>query len=308
MFASPEPHPLPRAPEGAVPAGAAARPGAGRAAPAGPAPAVQPRAEGLARIGVVRGAGGRSRIARLGAGGSARCLVPRLPGGRIEAVLINSAGGLAGGDRFVWEAEAGADAALTVTTQAAERVYRSADGAPARVEARLALGPGARLDWLPQETILFDAGALERRLEAEMAEDARLTAVEPLVLGRAAMGETVRRAALADHRRIRRGGRLVFADCLRLEGAAEAVARGPATWGGNRAGAGLLHLAPDAETRLEPVRAALAALPEVEAGASAWDGILAARLLAPGGLALRRAVAAALACLRADPMPRPWTM
>ena len=267
--------------------------------------ALQPRARGRVEVAVARRRGA-SRLARLGAAGSARCLVPRVPG-RVEAVLVNTAGGITGGDRFDWRAEAQENAALTVTTQAAERIYRAEAGQIAWVRTRLTLGPGASLAWLPQETILFDRGALERRLEVEMAPDARLTALEPLVLGRAAMGETVRAAHLVDHWRIRRDGRLVYADTLRLSGPVAEITARLATWGGHRAGASLLHVAPDAGDRVDAVRASLADHTAVEGGASAWDGMLAIRLLAPDGHTLRRAILALLPRLGAVP-PRPWTM
>ena len=135
-----------------------------------------------------------------------------------EGVLINTGGGFAGGDRMRVEADVGEGAEAVLTSQAAEKIYRS-DGARDRDRnARLALGPGARLAWLPQEQILFDGAALRRRLDVEMAADASLTLVESTVFGRLAMGETVTSGAFADRWRIRRGGRLVFAEDVRLDG------------------------------------------------------------------------------------------
>ena len=162
--------------------------------------AAQPRAQGEA--GAVMGPKG---LIGLRQQGSAKCFLPRTHA-EATAVFLNTAGGLTGGDRFAYAAEARAGARLTATTQAAERVYRAQPGETARVSGRVTLGAGARLDWLPQETILFDGGALDRRLEVDMAEDARLLAVEPLVLGRAAMGETVHEARFRDAWRLRRGG------------------------------------------------------------------------------------------------------
>lgn len=254
----------------------------------------------------VRAADGRTRLADLAQRGSARCLIPRVPG-RIEAVLLNTAGGITGGDRFDWEAEAGPGATLTLATQTAERLYRAEPGAPARVATRLTVGDGARLDWLAQETILFEGCAVERRLEAEIAGDATLTVLEPLILGRAAMGEKVRTGHFTDDWRIRRAGRLIYADALRLCGPVAEIAVRPACWGPNRAAASLLHIAPGAEGRLAPLRRAIATA-GIEGGASAWDGILACRLLAPDGRRLRAALLALLPVLRRDPLPRVWTM
>jgi len=265
-----------------------------------------PRADGAVRVAVeVRD--GCTRLSDLAQRGAAKCMVPRVPG-RVEAVLLNTAGGITGGDRFRWEAAAGPGATLTLATQTAERLYRAEAGPAARGESRLTVAAGARIDWLAQETILFDGCALDRRLDADMAEDATLTVVEPLVLGRAAMGETVRLAHLTDHWRIRRGGRLVYADALRLSGDIAAITARPATWNGHRAGASLVHVAPGAETRLDALRARLADLDGVEGGASAWNGLVALRLLAPDGQCLRAALLALLGVLRADPMPRVWTM
>lgn len=262
--------------------------------------APQPRAEGEGRIAVAPGRGG-TRLARLHQRGSAKILCPRHEGPGFEAVLLNTAGGLAGGDRFKWAAEAGAGARLTLATQAAERAYRAQPSETAMVETRLALEAGARIDWLPQETILFDGAALARRLEVDMAPDATLLAVEPVVFGRTAMGETVRRAAFADRWRIRRGGALLHAEALRLEGPVADILARPAVLGGGAAMATVLLVAPDAEARLEAVRAAGAA-------ASAWDGRLVARFAAADGAALRRALIPVLMVLRGAALPRVWTI
>jgi urease accessory protein len=271
------------------------------------APTAQPRAEGAAMI---RAAvkGGRTRIAGLAMRGSAKCFVPRGPG-VMEAVWLNTAGGLTGGDRFEWRAEAEAGAALVATTQAAERVYRAQPAeAPARVVGRAVLGAGARLDWLPQETILYDGGALDRRLEVEMAEDAVFTGVEALILGRAAMGETVREARFRDGWRLRRGGRLIWADGLRLVGPAAEIAGQAACLGGGIATATLVHAAPAAQARLDDLRGLIAGHEGVEAGASAFEGLVVARLVARDGFALRRALVAALTGLRGAQPPRVWRL
>lgn len=265
--------------------------------------ALQPRAQGRAEV-VVRAAGGATRLARLYQQGCCKCLMPKGQGG-CEAVLINTAGGITGGDRLDYAAEAGPGAHLTVTTQAAERAYKAQPGEVGRVTLRLTLGAGAALDWLPQETILFDRSALERRFEVEMADDARLLMVEALVLGRAAMGETLATAHLADQWRIRRGGRLAYADALRLTGPVAATAARPALLGRNRAVASLVYVAPDAEARLDRARALL---PDGDAGASAWNGLIAVRMAFPDGRALRDALARFLTEFRGAPLPRVWTM
>jgi urease accessory protein len=266
-------------------------------------PALQ-RARGTGRI-AVSVEGGRTRLRRLYQEGCGKILLPIDRAARsLEAVAINTSGGLTGGDRMVWRAEAEAGAALTVTTQACEKIYRARDG-HAAVSVDLEIGAGARIDWLPRETILFDGGALSRTLEADLARNACLLAVEAVVLGRTAMGETVRRGALRDRWRIRREGRLVFADDLRFEGpVADLAARSP-TLAGAAAFASLLLVAEDAQRLLNPVRAAIGA----SGGASAFDGKLFARIVATDGQALRAVLLPTIAILRdGEPAPRIWRM
>jgi urease accessory protein len=270
-----------------------------------PHPARMQRAAGRAEVAVSL-RGGRSRLDRLYQEGCAKAILPRADGAAPEAVLINTAGGVTGGDRLDWALSAGPGASLVATTQAAERIYRSAAG-EARIATRLALGAGATLEWLPQETILFDAGRLERRLEADLAGDAALTLLETVVLGRAAMGERVATGLISDQWRIRRDGHLVHAEALRAEGDFARAAAGPATLAGARAFATLMHLAPGAENRLDAVRPLLAGLAGVTAAASAKPGILIMRLLAPEAWPLRAGLIRLLLSFRGGPLPRVWT-
>ena len=169
----------------------------------------------------------------------------------------------------------------------------------------LRLAPGSRLDWLPQETILFDGCALDRSLLVEMAPDAAFTMVEALVFGRAAMGETLRAASLRDRVEVRRGGAAAFRDAVRLSGDVAAHLAGSAIADGARAVASLLHAAPGAAALLAPLRALLPST----AGASALaDDLLFARVLAPDGRRLRATVAPAVEVLTGAPVPRSWTL
>lgn len=275
-----------------------------------PAPAAMQRARGAAEVSVALRAG-RSRLTHLFQQGSARALTPRTHGAAPEAVIVNTAGGVTGGDRFRYAFAAGDGAALTVSTQAAERVYRASEGSVAAIDTTLRLGAGATLDWLPQETILFDACALRRTLGVDMAADARLTALETVVLGRTAMGETLTRAAFSDQWRIRRAGRLVHAEALRLGGAQDCgladALRGPAALSGARAFATLVHAAPDAGDRLAEARALLAAAP-CPCAATARDGVLVARFLGPDAAALRAALTGFLIAFRRAALPRVWAL
>jgi urease accessory protein len=261
------------------------------------------RANGKARL-VFRRRDGATRLHRLHQDGSAKIRFPRMLDGVPEAVLINTAGGMTGGDVFGTEVglEEGAHAVLT--TQACERIYRST-GALVRVTNRIDLAAGSRLDWLPQETILFDGGRISRRLDVDLADGAELLISEATVFGRAAMGETVNSGTFRDRWRIRREGRLVFADDLCFEGAIASQLKRPAILAGNAAMATILLVASECERLLEPVRKVIADA----GGASAWDGRLLARILAPDGFALRRVLIPLLAVLSAGrSLPKVWQL
>ncbi|WP_207765766.1 urease accessory protein UreD [Pleomorphomonas carboxyditropha] len=271
------------------------------------------RAEGTARVAfALRTVGGRqeTRLADLFQDGSAKVRLPRVyDGSGPAAVFLNSAGGVTGGDHLSFEAHFKAGATATVTTQAAERIYRRVEGV-GRIDNRLVVEAGANARWLPQETIVFDGAGLCRRLDADLVGDARLVAVESIVLGRTAMGEEVTAVDLADHWRIRRDGRLVYADALRLSGDSRAILSGSATGGGARAFAGMVVAAPDAASRLDHVRELIATLvgDGLEAGASAFDGLLSIRCLALDGRRLRAIVEPLIETLTGWPLPRAWSI
>jgi len=237
--------------------------------------------------------------------GCAKVLLPRNFQPIPEAVFINTSGGVTGGDRLKFSANVEENSALTVTTQAAERIYRASSGT-AEVTNTLTLGEASHLEWLPQETILFEGSALKRQLNVAMAESAVLLAVETVVLGRRAMGETLQLAKLSDQWRIRRGGRLIYADALRF-GAPATETQSAATLNGNRALATLVYIAPDAEDRLQQARDLLP-FSDVEAAASAWNGILTLRFLAPDAQPLRTALISFLTQFRGRDLPRVWHM
>jgi urease accessory protein len=239
----------------------------------------------------------------------AGCLKARFPRrlvpGWLDAVMLNTGGGVAGGDRLDVGIALGPGTRATIAAQAAERFYRSlALDQPSHVRTTLTVADDAHLEWLPQETILFDRSALNRRLEVELAGTARFLGVETLVFGRTAMGETVREGHLRDLIRIRRAGTLILHDAIRLDGSiAEHLAR-PAVAGGAGVVATLIHIAPDAEAGLDAVRVALA---DAKAGASAWNGMLIVRILGADSASVRRTVMAALSVLRGSrPLPRVW--
>lgn len=260
-----------------------------------------------ARGAIALGAGAAAGITRrttVREQGSLRVRFPGPLAPALQAVIVNTAGGTAGGDRYDISCHAGAGADLTVSTAAAEKVYRST-GADAEVSIKLDVAAGGSLAWLPQETIFFDEARLSRRIDVTLAEDASVLIAEAVIFGRAAMGEAVRRGSFVDRWRVQRAGKLVFAETVRLDGKiAERLAE-PAVAGGNIALATVL-IAPGNEAQVEAIRAKGEQF-RGEVGASAWNGFALARLCAPDGAALRHDLVAVLAALGRDTLPRLWS-
>ena len=249
---------------------------------------------------------GTDGLKHLHQSGCAKVLLPRIFQPVPEAVFLNTSGGVTGGDQLEYKASIEAGAALCVTTQAAERIYKSSSS-EARISNTVTLDESGNLEWLPQETILFEGSALKRQLNVEMAENAHLLAVETLVLGRKAMGETLHDASLSDQWRVRRAGRLVYAEALRFAAPVSDNLSSVATLNGNRALSTVMYIAPDAEERLSQARNLLK-FENVEAAASAWNGMLSIRLIAADAQPLRVALVAFLTQFRGCELPRIWHM
>ena len=268
-------------------------------------PSLLQRAVGELRV-VVKRFGAETVLDELRQVGCLKARFPRRIVSRwMDVVMLNTGGGVAGGDRLDVAIGVGAGGQATIAAQAAERCYRAlaADG-PSRVRTRLTVQAGASLEWLPQETILFDRCALDRRLEVDLAADARFLGVETIVFGRTAMGERVRQGWLRDLIRVRRGDELLLHDAIRLDGEIDKILQRAALGGGAGVLATLVYIAPDAGEKLDPVRAAFGA---AEAGASVWNGMLMARILGTDSASVRGTVIAALNVLRdARPLPRVW--
>jgi urease accessory protein len=230
--------------------------------------------------------------------GCAKLRMPTPAAGQApEAIIINTSGGLAGGDRLEIDVRVASD--LCLTTQAAEKVYRSLSN-ETHLSIRLSGQGEARLLWLPQETILFDGARLERSLDVDLQENAGLLAVESVVLGRKAMGESLMDFSFHDRWRIRRG-RLIYADDLRFD---PARVLGAAALNGARAFATLVFVGAAAERFVEPLREIIAD----RGGVSAWDGKLVARLTGVDGFDLRKTLIPALTLLVApNELPKVWT-
>ncbi|MBK8008586.1 MAG: urease accessory protein UreD [Rhizobiales bacterium] len=175
------------------------------------APATLPasiRASGALKLVVVHTDSG-SAAEDIAEGGPLRVRFPRIRDERLEAILINTAGGIVGGDRLEFRIEAREDASLGITSQAAEKIYRS-NGLTSRISVSRKAEAGSELFWLPQETILFDHARVERAIEAEVSSGASLAICEAVVFGRDAMGEKVTRGLWRDRWRIRRDGKLIL--------------------------------------------------------------------------------------------------
>jgi urease accessory protein len=249
---------------------------------------------------------GATRLATLYQDGCAKIRLPHTHSSAMEAVLINTAGGLTGDDHMQWSATVAPGGRMVLTTQACERIYRSIGGA-ARVETSLAIGTSAHLDWLPQETILFAASQLDRRIEIDLADGASLTAVEAVLLGRDAMGEAALDARLRDTWRIRRNGRLIHAEATRLDGT-PAERDGLSLLAGQRAFATIVHIAPSADQCAATLARLRSVMPaDSRIAASAIGERLVLRALARTGLALRRLIVPILSELSgAGTLPRLW--
>jgi urease accessory protein len=243
---------------------------------------------------------GASRRRRVYEDGPLRVRFPNSRPGELDAVFVNTAGGIAGGDRHDIEVSVGPSAALGVSTAAAEKVYRTL-GPQAEIALRLEIGAGARLAWLPQETILFDRAVLQRSIDVELASDASLLMAEAVVFGRASMGEAVGEGSFSDRWRVHRNGALLFAETVRLGGAIGRKLAERAVAGGGIAIATVLAI-PGDEAMVERVRAREFG---GEVGASAWNGLAVARLVAKDGVTLRRDLAAVVTAMGWR-LPRLW--
>ncbi len=244
----------------------------------------------------------KSGIDRFRTSGAMKALFARAQD--VQAILINTSGGLTGGDRLDIAAHAGAGSEMTLTTQAAERAYRSQEG-EAQVTTALTIDAGARLNWLPQEMILFDGAALHRSLDVNIHGDGRLLMVEPLIFGRVAMGEVLNDVRLKDRVNIRRDDAPLYRDSITLDGNTKSHMARLAIGHGAGAMASLVYVAPDAEAHMEPIRATL---PKTGGVSLIQSDCLVMRLLATDSFELRRALLPILDRLSQDRLPTSWRL
>ena len=253
------------------------------------------RSDGEAEI-VFRLQNGKTTLAKLFQRAPCRVLFPaETDDDPPEAVLVTTSGGIAGGDRLRLSVAVESGAAALVTSQAAEKVYRSL-GPDARCQVSLRVAADGWLEWLPQETILFQGARFERCIEANLAATARLLASEMIVFGRLARGERFSNGLLLDRWRIYRDGRLTWTDALRLGEGSAAPEENPGL-GGARALATVIYAGPDAADQLALARS-LTGKARSRAGATLANGTLLARFLAEDPGVLRADLAGYVAALR----------
>jgi urease accessory protein len=245
---------------------------------------------------------GVTRRRHLHESGSLRVRFPSPEAEGLSAVFVNTAGGIAGGDRFDIDIATGEGARLTVTTAAAEKIYR-AQGPAAQLNIALKAAAGSYLAWLPQETILFDRARVNRCIDIDIAESASLLLCEIVVFGRAAMGEKMLTGSFVDRWRLRRGGRLVFAETVRLNGDIGKKLKLAAVASSGVA-IGTALIVPGDEALVARIREASDSFGG-EVGISSWNGFAIARFCAQDAAKLRADMMAVLGA-SGSALPRLW--
>jgi urease accessory protein len=248
------------------------------------------------------GAAGATRLAHLHQAAPLRALFPETCRMDLPVIALTATcGGFTGGDRMTTSIAMGRGTKAMAIAQAAEKLYRST-GAETRIEIALDVEAGGWLEWLPQETILFNGARMRRQTSIALAEDASVVAGEILVFGRSAFGETMTRGLVHDAWSVQRDGMLIWADRFHAADALliEALEH-PAALKGMRAAAMLVHVGPGAEQRLALLRDLMQLAPaEVRCAATVVNGVLVARWLAADALILRPSFAAAWMALRSE--------
>jgi urease accessory protein len=247
---------------------------------------------------------GKSVIDRLWQQGCSKLRLPKAANGDFEVVMINSSGGLTGGDRLDWAFTAADNCTMTVTTQACEKIYASLGG-PAEVHTEISVGANGHINWLPQETILFNEAQLSRKLDVNLAANATALLVEPVLLGRLAMDEMLMTGQLRDQWTVRQNGQLIHAERFTLGPDVAQLRPQRAVLNGAHAYASVLMIDPLAEQFLDSARAIIGRL----GGASFWNGKLIARLIDEDGYLLRKRLMPLVSLLNKQAaLPKCWSL
>lgn len=262
---------------------------------------------------VIKAIQNKTRLDQLYQEGAARIRLPKTYDGCLEAVMINTSGGLTGNDRMTWDIRARENSRSVITTQACEKIYKST-GDAALVTTHINVENGAHLDWLPQETILFECSNLSRTLDVTLTGNARFMALEAVMLGREAMGEKIQQTYFQDRWRIRRDGKLIHADDLRIEGAIESVQSASPTLNGHAAFASFIYCGPeDPDLMSEVVTKLLGNAQNLGIGVSAMNGKITARFLSRDCYELRKLTIPFLKNVRStlgagEMLPKVWNL
>lgn len=266
---------------------------------------MQPRAMGAGTVTVRADPCGQTRIVNLRQSGSLKLVFPQTHRPDAEAILVNTAGGVTGGDSIDLTVDVGAGASLTLTTQAAERAYRAQPGEVGRITTHATVAANACLHWLPQEMILFNHCALRRTLSVDLGPQARLLMVEPMVFGRAAMHERLTSVQFQDRISVTRNGLPLYRDGMDLRGNAAQHLSRPAVANGAGAMASLVFVAPDAATHVTVLRAML---PQSAGASLIAADVLVMRLLAADSFDMRKALIPILDHLTQNTLPLSWRL
>lgn len=220
----------------------------------------------------------------------------------LEIVSMNISGGIAGGDVLTSRVELGAGTRSVFTSQAAERIYRTL-GEASRVTTKISLGQNATLNYLPQETILFDGFSLNRTLEIDFADGAKCVGLETLIYGRAAMGEIVHNGNLQDRIILKRNGNLLCRDVITVNGDIAAFLDLPGIGVRSQAMTSIFSVGSETDNLAPRLRDELG---QHLAGISINKNIIFLRIIADEANELRQAVVSALNFLNGGALPRVW--
>lgn len=253
----------------------------------------------------VHNCGGRIRLRDLHQSGSAKVFLPKIHAATPEIVFLNTAGGVTGGDHIDYALDVGDQAQANATTQTAERAYEASYGT-GKVNVNLSVGEGARLDWLPQETILFEGSNMARKTLVNLAQTSEFLMVETIVLGRTAMKETLKNVSFSDWREVRRAGKVQWVEPFGFDARVLSNRDSVATFAGSRAFATIAMFSQGAEDSIGPIRSAASESVDTDVAASGWNGRAIVRLRSHDLLPLHKTLTRILNVVRRDPLPRVW--
>ena len=243
-------------------------------------------------------------VSRMYQSGSAKLMLPKTYSDMMEAVILNTSGGMTDGDIFNIDVQA-KECPLVMTTQTAERVYRSGGTKPAKVKINLSVSNTADLHWLPQETILFNDSKFERTLTVNLSSCSNFLGAETIVLGREAMGENICDCELIDNWRVFRDGNLFHAESFRLSNEVNKIITAPAGCNDARLLSTILYIGNNIDQVADRV-ANLIKQSSSDCAASSWKNRLVIRLVSAHSASARKDIERLLLTIRQQPLPRVW--